>query len=78
MSDGEVVERFLTFIAIESHTGEALATAVLKFLTCCDIDTGSLYEVYAVRTHIHRSFLHLSMPNACANISSQTVGKYIY
>ena len=42
MSDGEVVERFLTFIAIESHTGEALATAVLKFLTCCDIDVKHL------------------------------------
>ena len=42
MSDGEVVERFLTFIAIESHTGEALATAVLKFLTCCGIDVKHL------------------------------------
>ena len=42
MSDGEVVERFLTFIAIESHTGEALATAVLKFLTCYDIDVKHL------------------------------------
>ena len=38
MSDGEVVERFLTFIPIESHTGEALATTVLKFLNKCDTD----------------------------------------
>ena len=38
MSDGEVVERFFTFIPIESHTGEALATTVLKFLNEHDID----------------------------------------
>ena len=38
ISDGEVVERFLAFIPIESHTGEALATTFLKFLNECDID----------------------------------------
>ena len=42
MSDGEVVERFLTFIPIESHTEEALATTVLKFLNECDIDIKNL------------------------------------
>ena len=42
MSDGEVVERFLTFIPIESHTGEALAMTVLKFLNKCDIDIKNL------------------------------------
>ena len=42
MLDGEVVERFLTFIPIESHTGEALATTVLKFLNKCDIDIKNL------------------------------------
>ena len=42
MSDGKVVERFLTFIPIESHTGEALATTVLKFLNKCDIDIKNL------------------------------------
>lgn len=35
MSDGKVVERFLTFIPIESHTGEALASTVLNFLEKC-------------------------------------------
>ena len=56
MSDGEVVERFLTFIAIESHTGEVLATAVLKFLTCCDIDVkhlrGQSYDNAANKIYI--------------------------
>ena len=42
MSDGEVVERFRTFIPIESHKGEALATTVLKFLNECDIDIKNL------------------------------------
>ena len=42
MSDGEVVERFLTLIPIENHTGEALATTVLKFLNECDIDINNL------------------------------------
>jgi hypothetical protein len=42
MLDGEVMERFLTFIPIESHTGEALATTVLKFLNKCDIDIKNL------------------------------------
>ena len=42
MSNGEVVERFLTFILIESYTGEALATTVLKFLNECDIDKKNL------------------------------------
>ena len=42
MSDGEVVERFLTFIPIESDTGEGLATTVLKFLNECDIDIKNL------------------------------------
>ena len=42
MSDGEVVERFRTFIPIESHKGEALATTVLKFLNECDIDINNL------------------------------------
>lgn len=42
MSDGKVVERFLTFIPIESHTGEALATTILKFLNKCDIDIRNL------------------------------------
>ena len=42
MSDGEVVERFLIFDPIESHTGEALATTVLKFLNKCDIDINNL------------------------------------
>ena len=42
MSDGEVVERLLTLIPIESHTGEALATTVLKFLNECDIDIKNL------------------------------------
>jgi len=39
-----VVERFLTFIPIESHTAEALATTVLKFLNKCDIDIKKIYE----------------------------------
>lgn len=38
VSDGEVVERFLTFIAISSHTGAALATTVLNFLNQCGIN----------------------------------------
>ena len=42
MSDGEVVERFLTFIPVESHTGEAHATTVLKFLNEHDIDIKNL------------------------------------
>ena len=42
MSDGEVVERFLTFIPIESHTGETLAATVLEFLNECDIDIKNL------------------------------------
>ena len=46
MSDGDVVERFLTFIPIESHTEEALATTVLKFLNEHDIDIKNLREQY--------------------------------
>ena len=42
MSDGEVVERFLNCIPIESHTGEALATTALKFLNEHDIDIKNL------------------------------------
>ena len=42
MSDGEVVERFLTFIPMESHKGEALAVTVLKLLNECDIDIKNL------------------------------------
>ena len=36
------MERFPTFIPIESHTGEALATTVLKVLNKCDIDIKNL------------------------------------
>ena len=42
MSDSEVVERFLTFIPIENHTGEALAPTVLKFINKCDSDIKNL------------------------------------
>ena len=45
MSDGEVVEQFLTFIPIESHTGEALATTVLKFL--------NIYFIYYISCASH-------------------------
>ena len=41
-SDGEVVERFLTFIPITSHTGEALAATVLNFLNKCGIEIKNL------------------------------------
>lgn len=37
-TDGQVVERFFTFVPISSHTGEALATTVLTFLEKCNID----------------------------------------
>ena len=37
-SDGEVAERFLTFIPIASHDGEMLATDILAFLKRCNID----------------------------------------
>ena len=42
VSDGEVVERFLTFIPIASHTGEALAITVLTFLNKCGIKIKNL------------------------------------
>lgn len=42
VSDGEVVERFLAFIPIASHTGEALATTILIFLNKCGIEIKNL------------------------------------
>ena len=42
ISDEEVVERFLTFIPIESHTGKALVTTALKLLNQHDIDIKNL------------------------------------
>lgn len=40
--DGDVKERFLTFIQIISHTGEALSKTVVNFLNKCDIDIKNL------------------------------------
>ena len=37
-SDHKVIERFLNFIPIASHTGEALANIVLKFFEQVGID----------------------------------------
>ena len=42
MSDAKVVERLLTFIPTESHTGEALASTVLNFPNEHDIDIKNL------------------------------------
>ena len=60
-----MVEQFFTFIPIENHTGEALATTVLKFLNKHDIPTkilrGQSYDNAAnmfgcyngLQAHIH-------------------------
>lgn len=42
VSDGEVVERFLTFISIFSHTGEKLAETILTYLNKCGIEIKDL------------------------------------
>lgn len=42
VSDGEVLERFLQFIPISSHTGAALATTVLTFFDKCGIEIKNL------------------------------------
>ncbi|XP_013776641.1 zinc finger MYM-type protein 1-like [Limulus polyphemus] len=41
-SDHKIVERFIAFIPIASHTGEALANIVLKFFEQIGIDVASL------------------------------------
>ena len=64
MSDGEVVERFFTFIPIESHTGEALATTVLKFLNEWDIDIKNLRGQH-VGLLQRSSGTHLSNQSTC-------------
>jgi len=61
MSDGEVVERFLTFITIERHKGEALATTVLKFLKKCDIDILKNLQGQSYDNDKHVGLLQLSM-----------------
>jgi len=42
VSDGEVVERFLTFISIKSHSGEELAKTILTYLIKCGIEIKDL------------------------------------
>lgn len=42
MSDDEELERFLTFIPVASHSGEALVKTVLAFLNKYDIGIKNL------------------------------------
>ena len=41
-SDHKVIERFLNFIPIASHTGEALANILLKFFKQVGIDAANI------------------------------------